>query len=156
MIEEGTAVEDLELETDGGERFTLSSLRGLPVVLFFYPKDETRGCTIQVCGMRDAYPDLEARAHVFGVSIDDAESHRAFRANHSLPFPLLVDTDRRLADALGIDALEIEKYGVLYKRQTVILDEDGVVAKALDDVDPATHAAAVDDALKAIAEVQLR
>ena len=146
MVAEGTPAPDFELETDTGETVKLSALRGRPVVLFFYPKDETRGCTIQACGLRDVYPDFEGRAHVFGISIDDAESHRAFRENHSLPFPLLVDPGNRVADAYGIDRIEYEG-DTLYKRQTVIVDEDGNVARAMDAVDAETHAA---DALAAI------
>ncbi len=146
MIAEGTAAPDFELETDSGELVKLSGLRGKPVILFFYPKDETRGCTIQACGLRDAYPDFEGRAHVFGISIDDAESHRAFRENHALPFPLLVDPGNRVADAYGIERIEYEG-DTLYKRQTVIVDADGNVAKAMDAVDAATHAG---DALAAI------
>ena len=141
MVEEGTAAPDAELTTESGETFRLSDLRGRPVVLFFYPKDETRGCTIQACGMRDVYPQLEGRAHVFGISIDDAESHRAFRASAGLPFPLLVDDGNRLADAFGIGRLE--EYGMLYKRQTVVVGADGTVVKTMDAVDPSTHAAEV-------------
>jgi thioredoxin-dependent peroxiredoxin len=140
VIEEGAPAPDLELQTDEGETLRLSDLRGKPVVLFFYPKDETRGCTTQVCGLRDVYPDLTGRAHVFGVSIDDAEAHRSFRANHSLPFPLVVDEGNRLADAFGIDRFETEQWGSIYRRQTVVLDEDGVVMKAMPEVDAATHA----------------
>lgn len=141
MVEEGTPAPDFELETDSGDTVRLSDLRGTPVVLFFYPKDETRGCTIQACGMRDAYPDFEGRAHVFGISVDDAESHRAFRQNHSLPFPLLVDPGSKVADAYGIERLESEALGTIYKRQTVVVGADGTVVKAMDAVDPETHAA---------------
>jgi peroxiredoxin Q/BCP len=147
VVAEGTPAPDFELETDSGETVKLSALRGRPVVLFFYPKDETRGCTIQACGMRDAYPDFEDKAHVFGISIDDAESHRAFRENQSLPFPLLVDPGSRVADAYGIERLE-HGDGTWYKRQTVIVDANGLVAKTMAAVDPETHAA---DALAAVA-----
>jgi peroxiredoxin Q/BCP len=142
VIEEGTPAPDLELRTDAGDTLRLSELRGKPVVLFFYPKDETRGCTAQACGMRDAYPDLEGRAHVFGVSTDDAESHRSFRANHALPFPLLLDDDNRLADAFGIARYDTDA-GIFYRRQTVVLGADGAVARTMDEVDPLTHADAV-------------
>jgi peroxiredoxin Q/BCP len=147
VVAEGTPAPDFELETDTGETVKLSDLRGKPVVLFFYPKDETRGCTIQACGMRDAYPDFEGKAHVFGISIDDAESHRAFRENSSLPYPLLVDPGSRMADAYGIERLDNPERSTWYKRQTVIVGADGLVAKTMDNVDPETHAA---DALAAI------
>lgn len=140
MIPEGAAAPDFELETDSGATVTLSDLRGKPVVLFFYPKDETRGCTVQVCGMRDAFPDFEGRAHVFGISVDDAAAHRSFRTNHSLPFPLLVDPGGKLADAYGIDRMDHSEYGILYKRQTVVIGAEGIVEKVFDEVDPASHA----------------
>jgi peroxiredoxin Q/BCP len=143
VVAEGSPAPEFELKTDEGETVRLSELRGKPVVLFFYPKDETRGCTIQACGLRDAWSDFDGRVHVYGISIDDAESHQAFRANHALPFPLLVDEGNKLADAYGIERRESEQYGEMYKRQTVIIDADGNVAKTMAEVDPETHAADV-------------
>jgi thioredoxin-dependent peroxiredoxin len=151
MIPEGTAAPDFELEDDRGETVSLFALRGKPVVLFFYPKDETRGCTVQVCGMRDSFPAFEGRAHVFGISVDDAAAHGSFRKNHALPFPLLVDPDCMVADASGVDRMEHSEYGTLYKRQTVVIGPDGVVEKTLDEVDPATHAGIVLQTLEAMA-----
>lgn len=147
MVAEGTPAPDFELEADDGSTVKLSALRGQPVVLFFYPKDETPGCTAQACGIRDVWDRFEGRAHVFGISIDDAEAHRAFRANHALPFPLLVDPGHEVADAYGIARRDSERYGEIYQRQTVIVDAEGMVAKTMETVDPATHA---DDALAAM------
>ena len=136
MVQEGTPAPDLDLRTDDGRELKLSELRGSPVVLYFYPKDDTPGCTVEACAIRDAYGDFRARgAEVFGVSVDDEESHRAFREKHSLPFSLLVDDDGALADAFGV-----ERRGDLYKRQTVVIGADGTVTKVMPDVDPQTHA----------------
>jgi peroxiredoxin Q/BCP len=141
MIKEGTTAPDLDLKTDDGRELKLSDLRGKPVVLFFYPKDDTRGCTIQTCGVRDSYEALrEHGAEIFGISISDVEAHKAFRDKFSLPYPLLVDEDNRLADAFGIDRIEY-KGEEMYKRQSVVIDADGKVAKVMEDVDPETHAA---------------
>jgi peroxiredoxin Q/BCP len=146
MIEEGSAAPDFSAVTDDGTEVTLSALKGAPVVLYFYPKDDTPGCTTQACGIRDAYAEFRARgAQVFGVSRDDAESHRAFKEKFDLPFPLIVDTDRALGDAFEID--ELGMFPDAYKRSTVVLDADGNVAKAMEGVDPATHA---DDVLAAL------
>jgi peroxiredoxin Q/BCP len=139
MIEEGSAAPDFSAVTDDGTEVTLSSLKGAPVVLYFYPKDDTPGCTTQACGIRDAYSEFRARgAQIFGVSRDDAESHRAFKEKFDLPFPLIVDTDRALGDAFEID--ELGMFPDAYKRSTVVIDADGKVAKAMEGVDPATHA----------------
>jgi peroxiredoxin Q/BCP len=146
MVEEGAPAPDFEAQTDDGRTVRLSDLRGKPVVLYFYPKDDTPGCTTQACGIRDAWGEFRARgAEVFGVSRDDAESHRAFKEKFELPFPLLVDTDRTLGDAFGIDSFSPQFDS--YKRSTVVIDADGNVAKVMPDVDAASHA---DDVLAAL------
>ena len=95
MVEEGKAAPDFELKSDGGETVKLSSLRGKPVVLYFYPKDDTPGCTAQACGMRDAYGEFEqAGAVVLGVSPDSEASHEKFKAKFEFPFDLLADDDK--------------------------------------------------------------
>ena len=148
MIEEGQPAPDLELETDDGRTFRLSELRGKPVVLYFYPKDDTPGCTVQACGVRDAYDQFRERGiEVFGISVDDAGSHRAFREKYELPFPLLVDHYRALGTALGIDLIAPDK--PLYKRSTIVIGADGTVLRALPNVDPSTHAELVLDAVTA-------
>ena len=99
-IRVGDEAPDFELESDSGERVRLSDFRGKRVVLYFYPKDDTSGCTTQACRFRDLYPEIEEQnAVVLGISPDSAESHRRFRAKNSLPFTLLVDADHAVAVA---------------------------------------------------------
>ena len=98
MVEEGSPAPDFALRSDTGETVRLSSLRGRPVVLYFYPKDHTSGCTTQACGIRDAWSEFErAGAVVLGVSPDDVASHQSFRADYELPFTLLADPDHEVA-----------------------------------------------------------
>ena len=140
MVEEGSRAPDFELATDGGERVKLSELRGKPVVLYFYPKDDTPGCTAEACAIRDAWSEFRSHgAEVFGVSTQDAESHKAFREKHSLPFPLVVDDGQEVADAFGVEAYDRDGE-TYYRRSTVVIDEDGKVAKVMEKVDPTTHA----------------
>ena len=109
------------------------------VVLYFYPKDDTPGCTVQACGVRDAYDRFRERGiEIFGVSVDDADSHRSFREKFDLPFPLLVDPDGALGAAFDIEHIAPDK--PLYKRSTVVIGPDGTVARALPNVDASTHA----------------
>src|SRR5437763_5720894 len=97
MIEEGKPAPDFELPSDAGETVRLSELRGKPVVLYFYPRDDTPGCTTQACGVRDAYGELQAAgAEIFGISTDTGASHAKFRTKYALPFPLLADPDRTI------------------------------------------------------------
>ncbi len=146
MVREGTQAPEFEAQTDDGRTIRLADLRGRPVVLYFYPRDDTPGCTVQACGIRDAYGEFRARgAEVFGVSVDDAEAHRAFRERYELPFPLLVDDDRTLGQAFGVELAGGDS--PFYKRSTIVIDAEGKVAKALENVDPATHA---DDVLAAL------
>ena len=151
MIEEGKPAPDFELQSDGGETVKLSSLRGRPVVLYFYPKDDTPGCTTQACGIRDAYGEFErAGAVVLGVSPDDESSHVRFRKKHDLPFTLLADTDHAVSEQYGVwgeKSFAGRKYmGV--KRSTFVIDADGNVKKVFENVKPATHA---DQVLSALA-----
>jgi peroxiredoxin Q/BCP len=144
MIQEGKPAPDFELTADDGRTVTLSDLRGKPVVLYFYPADDTTGCTTQACGIRDAYGEFRARgAEVLGISIDDAASHQAFREKYQLPFTLLADPDRRTGEAYGV----IQPDKPTYERSTFVIDADGNVVKELRRVDPATHADAVLEAL---------
>jgi peroxiredoxin Q/BCP len=146
MIAEGTAAPEFEAQTDDGRTVSMSELRGKPVVFYFYPKDDTPGCTTQACGIRDAYGEFRARgAEVFGVSTDPAEAHQAFREKFQLPFPLLVDADRAIGGAFGVETSTSER--PTYKRSTVVIGADGKVSKVLENVDPATHA---DDVLAAL------
>src|ERR1700740_1150246 len=103
MIAEGQEAPDFELRSDSCETVTLSSLRGRPVVLYFYPKDDTPGCTTQACGIRDAYAEFErAGAIVLGASPDNERSHVKFREKYDLPFNLLADTDHAVAEQYGV------------------------------------------------------
>jgi peroxiredoxin Q/BCP len=134
MVEEGAPAPDFELESDDGSTVRLSDLRGSPVVLYFYPKDDTPGCTKQACGFRDVYGELQARgAVVLGVSPDDAESHRAFKEKYTLPFPLLADADHAVAERYGVWA-ERSYAGKSYmgiNRSTFVIDAEGKVARAM-------------------------
>lgn len=150
MIEEGQNAPDFELTSDTGETVRLSSLRGRPVVLYFYPKDDTPGCTTQACGIRDAFGEFErAGAVVLGVSPDDERSHVKFRNKYELPFTLLADTDHAVAEQYGAwgeqSYLGRTYFGV--SRSTFVIDGDGTVKKIFRKVKPATHA---DDVLAAL------
>ena len=143
MVEEGSPAPDFTLTSDSGEQVSLESLRGQPVVLYFYPKDDTSGCTTQACGLRDVYGELEDRgAVVLGVSRDDEASHRRFKEKYSLPFTLLSDPDAAVADRYGV-WVERSMYGkksMGINRSTFVIDADGNVAKALYGVKPDGHA----------------
>jgi peroxiredoxin Q/BCP len=146
LVAEGALAPDFTLLSDTGEPVTLSSFRGSPVVLYFYPKDNTSGCTTQACAIRDAWGDFQgAGAVVLGVSPDSVDSHVKFKTNYDLPFTLLADTDHAVAIAYGVWA-EKSRYGRTYLgivRSTFIIDADGIVLKVMPNVQPATHAADV-------------
>jgi peroxiredoxin Q/BCP len=143
VVEEGQAAPDFELTSDEGETVKLSELRGKPVVLYFYPKDDTPGCTAQACGIRDAWGEFErAGALVLGVSPDDERSHVKFKEKYGLPFTLLADPDHATADDYGV-WVEKEYAGKKYmgvERSTFVIDPEGNVAKELRRVKPDTHA----------------
>jgi thioredoxin-dependent peroxiredoxin len=146
MVEEGKTAPDFELTSDAGERVKLSDLRGKPVVLYFYPKDDTSGCTTQALGIRDAYAEFQQRgAVVLGVSPDNEASHLKFRDKYSLPFTLLADPDHDVAEDYGVwvekNAYGQKKMGI--ERSTFIIDSEGNVAKVMRRVKPDTHADAV-------------
>src|SRR5215475_4561807 len=139
MIEEGTAAPDFELATDDGSTIKLSELRGKPVVLYFYPKDDTPGCTTQACGIRDTYGEFETEgAGVLGISPDGEQSHAKFKDKYSLPFTLLADEGHKVADEYGVWGEKTyagRKYmGV--DRSTFVIGEDGTVKKVLRNVKP--------------------
>jgi peroxiredoxin Q/BCP len=137
MVEEGQPAPNFELESDSGETVRLSDLRGKPVVLYFYPRDDTTGCTKQACGIRDAYGEFERRgAVVLGVSIDDVDSHTAFKDKYALPFTLLADPDKVAGTAYGVTQEERETL----RRSTFVIGADGNVKRVMRQVDPETHA----------------
>jgi thioredoxin-dependent peroxiredoxin len=146
MVEEGKPAPDFELTSDSGEQVKLSDFRGKPVVLYFYPKDDTPGCTTQACGIRDVYADFRDRgAEVLGVSPDDEDSHVKFKEKYSLPFTLLADPAHEVAEEYGVWK-ERNKYGkksMGIERSTFVIDADGKVSKAMRRVKPETHAADV-------------
>ena len=150
MIEEGKPAPNFELQSDSGETVKLSELRGRPVVLYFYPKDDTPGCTTEACEFRDAYDVFRERgAEVLGVSPDDVRSHEKFKTKHELPFTLLADPDHAVAEKYGVWG-EKKFAGKSYmgiNRSTFIIDGDGKVARALMGIKPAGHAAQVFDSL---------
>jgi peroxiredoxin Q/BCP len=150
VIEEGQPAPEFELQADSGETVKLSDLRGSPVVLYFYPKDDTPGCTVEACEFRDAYDVFRDRgAKVLGVSPDDATSHEKFKSKYGLPFTLLADPDHRVAEDYGVWG-ERSMYGKTYtgiNRSTFVIDREGKVARAMVGIKPTGHAADVLDAL---------
>ena len=138
----GDLAPDFTLASDTGELVRLSDLRGKRVVLYFYPKDDTSGCTTQACGFRDAYPVIEERnAVVLGVSPDGVKSHQKFKTKYDLPFTLLVDEDHRAAEAYGVWA-EKSMYGKKYMgaaRTTFIVNKDGKLAHVFEKVNAEGH-----------------
>ena len=152
MVTEGQPAPAFTLTSDAGEEISLESLRGRPVVLYFYPKDDTPGCTAQACAIRDAWGEFEkAGAVVLGVSPDGETSHAKFKSKYDLPFTLLADTDHKLAETYGV-WVEKQYNGKKYmgvERSTFVIDADGNLAKALRRVKPMEHADQVLDVLGA-------
>ena len=149
-VEEGQPAPDFELQTDRGERLRLSSLRGKPVVLYFYPKDDTPGCTVEACSFRDRRPELAKRgAQVLGVSPDGVQSHAAFRDKFSLDFPLLADADHKVAETYGAwgEKFNYGKKLMGIRRSTFLIDGDGVVRKVFPRVRVDGHAEKVLEAV---------
>ena len=139
-IEEGAKAPDFTLPTHDGTKLKLSSLKGHPVVLYFYPKDDTPGCTKEACGFRDAKARLARhKAVVLGISPDTPDSHATFRKKYSLPFTLLADVDHTVSEAYGVWA-EKSMYGRSYMgivRSAFLIDENGVIEQAWYKVSPA-------------------
>jgi peroxiredoxin Q/BCP len=142
MLKAGDSAPDFELQSDGGEKVRLSDLRGKKVVLYFYPKDNTPGCTTEACELRDRQPELHRRgAVVLGVSPDSIESHQKFKGKYSLPFALLSDPDHSVAEVYGAWG-EKKMYGKTYEgilRTTFIIDEDGNIEQVFEKVKPKGH-----------------
>jgi peroxiredoxin Q/BCP len=152
VVEEGKPAPDFELATDAGETVRLSDFRGKPVVLYFYPKDDTPGCTTQACALRDAWSDFADRAVVLGVSPDDEGSHVKFKQKYELPFTLLADTEHEVAEAYDVWK-ERSMYGNTFmgiERSTFVIDREGNVARAFRKVKPDEHAGLVLEALESL------
>jgi len=146
MLEEGAKAPAFSLPSDEGGTVTLEALKGKKVVLYFYPKDDTTGCTTQACEFRDTWESVKRKgAVILGVSPDGVKSHGKFKQKYALPFPLLADEDHAVAEAYGAwgaKSMYGRKYlGVL--RTTFIIDERGRVAKVFEKVKPKGHAAEV-------------
>jgi peroxiredoxin Q/BCP len=124
---------------------SLADLKGETVVLYFYPKDDTPGCTKQACALRDGWSDISARAKVFGVSVDPIKSHVKFIRKHDLPFPILSDEDHAIVEAYGV-WVEKSMYGKTFmgtERTTFIIGPDGIIKAVLPKVKPDEHLAKV-------------
>ena len=142
-LDVGQLAPDLTLADDSGNPIALSSLRGKRVVLYFYPKDNTPGCTTQACAIRDSWSEFQAIDDlvIYGVSADDAAKHTKFRAKYDLPFNLLVDEEHKLADEFGF-WVQKSMYGKKYwgiERSTVILAADGTIQSIARKIQPAAH-----------------
>lgn len=150
-VVEGRPAPDFTLPTTGGQEVTLSSLRGRPVVLYFYPADDTPGCTTQACDLRDMHVQItDSNALVLGVSPDDIQSHQRFAAKFGLPFQLLSDTDHAVSTAYGVWK-EREAYGKRFwgiERSTFIIAPDGTVRHTWRRVKAVGHAERVIEALR--------
>jgi peroxiredoxin Q/BCP len=132
-----------------GKEVSLGDFRGSPLVLYFYPKDDTPGCTVQACGLRDNWSELEAQAPIFGVSVDSPASHAKFIAKYQLPFPLLSDPEKKIVAAYGI-WVEKSMYGKKYmgaERSTFVIDGSGRISAIFRKVKPEEHAEIVQKAL---------
>lgn len=146
MVEEGKPAPDFELTSDAGESVTLSSLRGKPVVLYFYPKSDTPGCTRQACGIRDVYGEFEQKgAVVLAVSSDKEEAQARFKAKYDLPFPVLADPGHEAGKAYGVEKPD----SPYFERSTFVIGADGKILKVMRNVKPDDHAGRV---LRALGE----
>ena len=137
-------------EFGDGREIALSDFRGTPVVLYFYPKDDTPGCTVQACSLRDSWNSLRGLAKVFGVSVDSAKSHGKFIEKYELPFPLLSDPEKEIVNAYGV-WLEKSMYGKKYmgtERSTFVIDGEGRIFWIFRKVKPEDHVGLVRDALE--------
>jgi len=146
MLAPGVKAPDFSLAADDGTTVTLKGLKGRKVVLYFYPKDDTSGCTKEACGFRDRWSDVkQAGAIVLGVSPDAVTSHQKFKQKYQLPFPLLADPDHLVAEAYGAWG-EKSIYGKKYKgilRTTFLIDGESRIARVFEKVKPEGHAAEV-------------
>jgi thioredoxin-dependent peroxiredoxin len=141
----GSQAPDFQASTTSGQNIHISDFRGKKVVLYFYPKDDTPGCTVEGCGFRDAYQRIRAMgAEIIGVSTDGVDSHKSFTTKYNLPFPLVADVDGKIAELYGVYN---EKWKMA-RRVTFIIDEEGKIAKVFDPVKPDVHPKEVFDELK--------
>jgi peroxiredoxin Q/BCP len=146
MLKQGDKAPAFSLPADTGETISLKDLKGKAVVLYFYPKDDTTGCTVEACEFRDSWREVkQAGAIVLGVSPDSGASHQKFKTKYSLPFPLLADEEHAVAEAYGAWG-EKSMYGRKYQgilRTTFLIGKDGRIARVFAKVKPKGHAAEV-------------
>ena len=146
MLQAGDAAPDFQLQDTDGHTVSLADLRGKKVVLYFYPKDDTPGCTTEACSFRDNLASVTSRgALVFGVSPDSVESHQKFSQKHDLNFPLLADPEKQTVQDYGV-WVEKKRYGRTFmgvQRATFLIDETGTIARVWPDVKPGEHVAEV-------------
>lgn len=151
MLTPGTKAPPFSLPSDSGETIELSDLKGKKVVLYFYPKDDTSGCTVEACEFRDNWAAVKkAGAVVMGVSPDGVASHAKFKGKFELPFPLLADESHAVAERYGVWG-EKSMYGRKYfgiNRTTFVIDEEGRILKVFEKVKPKGHAAQVLEAVQ--------
>jgi peroxiredoxin Q/BCP len=150
---EGDKAPDFHLPASNGQSIGLKNIKGKNVVLYFYPKDDTPGCTVQACGFRDAYIDIEKLgAVVLGISPNNLKSHDKFIEKFNLPFTLLADEEKKMAQDYGV-WIEKSMYGKKYMgvaRSTFIIDKAGKIAKIFEKVTPKDHEKEVLEALRAL------
>ena len=147
---EGSKVPDFNLIDQNGENITLNSLSGKPAVLYFYPKDETPGCTVEACEFRDIYAEFnKLDCNIYGISPDDENSHQKFIDNHSLPFTLLCDSDKKMIQDYGAwgekNMYSKKSMGII--RSTFLIDKDGILLKQWRNVKAKGHAEKVKEVL---------
>lgn len=133
-----------------GQEVSLADFRGSPVILYFYPKDDTPGCTVQACGLRDAWGEISAQANIFGVSVDSGKSHEKFIKKYQLPFPLLSDADKKIVNSYGV-WVEKSMYGKKYmgaERSTFVIDKAGRISAIFRKVKPEEHVEILRKALR--------
>src|SRR5687767_3844670 len=151
MIKEGDAAPEFATRDAEGKEVKLSDFRGRKVVLYFYPKDDTPGCTKEACSFRDASSDYEEKGiKVLGVSLDDEASHQAFASKYSLPFTLLSDTDHAVSEAYGVYGEQRwgDRTYMGVARKTFLIDEEGKIKKVFDKVNVEQHADEVMEAFR--------
>jgi peroxiredoxin Q/BCP len=148
---EGEKAPDFNAKDQNGKAVSLSDFKGKNIILYFYPKDDTPGCTAEACSFRDNYQSLLAKGFaVIGVSTDDEKSHKKFETKYSLPFPLIADADKKIVEQYGV-WVEKNMYGKKYMgtaRTTFLIDGNGVISKVIDKVDTQNSSQQVIDFLQ--------
>ncbi len=149
VVEVGKPAPAFSVVASDGTKIDSTALKGKPIVLYFYPKDETSGCTAEACAFRDAWDTLQKSGVVLvGISVDSDDSHRAFAEHHKLPFHLVSDPKMDLAKRFGVSSKYVEKLGATIEmRETIVIGKDGNVLKIHRSVDPTKHAAEIEEDL---------